>query len=188
MLERGGFLDGSKDVSPPHLGAGGDGSRKVPLALPVQGGNLHPTGQVVGPSALGDLLQGTLDAVINHLDQARPQFHRQGRPCGLHRRARAQAGGLLVHLDGGRVPGHGQHLADEALLPHPDHVRHVGLGQACGHHQGARNFHHFAVSHRYASLLSRKGPSKALFFLALRRLPLRGLPGCPPPRPAPRRR
>ena len=140
-----GLLDGADHVAAldgvARLGHGGE----VPFLLPVQGGNLDTAGDV-GARPLHDLLQGALDAVVNILNEARPQLHRQRGAGGHHLGAGAQAGGLLVDLDGGGIAAHVQDLADELLLTHADHVGHVGVLHAGGHHQRAGNLYNFAHS------------------------------------------
>ena len=154
-----GLLDRAQHVAAddlvPRLHHGGE----LPLLLPVQGGHLHAPGQVVASAHLPDDLQGALNAVVDIFDEAGTQLHGQGGAGGDHLRPGAQAGGLLIHLDGGRVPGHVQDLADKALLPHPDHVGHVGLLHPRGHHQRAGNF--YDLSHRLLPSFCRTPAPKA---------------------------
>ena len=92
---------------------------------------------------LDDLLQRTLDAVVNIFDDAGSEFHAQGRAGGLHLRPRSQAGGLLIDLDGGPVAGHRQDFADQPLIAHADGVLHVGVAHAVGDDQRAGNLDDF---------------------------------------------
>ena len=84
-------------------------------------------------------------AVVDIFNDARAQLHGQGGAGGLYHRAGAQAGGLLIDLDGGGVAVHGEDLADEALIPHPDHVGHVGVSEPRGHHQRAGDLDNFTA-------------------------------------------
>ena len=138
------FLDGTDHIAAGDLGALADRCRKVPLLLPVQGGDLHAPGDI-GSGLLPDLLQGTLDTVVNVFNNAGAQLHAHGRTGGLHHCAGAKAGSLLIDLDGGRVTLHGEDLADQALGSYTDHVRHIGIGQAGGYHQRAGYLHNFTA-------------------------------------------
>ena len=131
-----------------HLGYGGIG----PLLLTAQGRHLHAALEV-GARHADDLLQRTLDTVVDILNDAGAQLHGQGRTGGLHLGPRAQAGGLLVDLDGSPVAGHVQDLTDQPLLAHADHVRHVGVAQAVGHHQGPGYFNDFSLAHSFTAFL-----------------------------------
>ena len=142
--DRGGLLHRADDVAPYYLGARLHHGLEIPLLLPVQGGHLHTSGEVISLHRLHDDLQRALDAVVDVLDQAGAQFHGQGGAGGDHLRPGTQAGGLLIDLDGGGVPIHGQHFSDQALLAHPDHVGHVGLLEPGGHHQRAGDLDDFS--------------------------------------------
>ena len=103
--------------------------------------------------ALDNHIQGALNPIVNILNDARAQFHAQGRPGGLHRSAGAQAAGLLIDLDRGSVAGHSQYLTDQPLLTHTDHIRHVGVSQAVGHDQRAGNLNDFTLTHSFTAFL-----------------------------------
>ncbi|CAN4010611.1 DNA topoisomerase, partial [Dysosmobacter welbionis] len=138
---------GADHVAALHLRAGGDRGGEVPLLLPVQGRDLHAPGDV-GAHLLHDLLQRPLDAVIDAFDHAGAQLHAHGSAGGDHLRPRSQAGGLLVHLDGGGVPLHRQNLADQPLGADADHVGHIGVRQARGHHQRSGYLHNLTAQTR----------------------------------------
>ena len=157
-----GLLNGADDVAADHLVAGLDSGVKIPFLIPVQGGNLHTAGQVVPFDLPHDDLQRALDAVVDVLDQAGAQLHRKGGAGSDHIGARAQARGLLIDLDRGGAAGHGEDLADQTLLAHTDHVGHVGLLHAGGHHQRAGDLNDF--SHRL---------SRTFFLGSFRVYPLR---------------
>ena len=131
-----------------HHGVAGLGHRgEIPLFILRQRRGLNATGDV-SPGHAADLLQWALDAVINALDQPRPQFHGQGSAGGDHLRTRPQTGGLLIDLNGRPVAGHIQYLSDQLLGAHTHHVRHVGVRHAVGYHQRPGDFDYFA--HSYA--------------------------------------
>ena len=78
--DRGGLLHRADDVAPYYLGARLHHGLEIPLLLPVQGGHLHTSGEVISLHRLHDDLQRALDAVVDVLDQAGAQFHGQGAP------------------------------------------------------------------------------------------------------------
>ena len=143
----GGLRHGADDVAAHHLCAFLHGGGELPLLLGVQGGDFHTTGDA-GAHLLHDLLQRALDAVVDALDHAGPQLDAHGSTGGDHFRARAETGGLLIDLDGGRVALHGQDLADQAAGTHADHVGHIGVPEAGGDHQRAGDFHNFTAQIR----------------------------------------
>ena len=110
------------------------------------------SGPLVVATGMADaLLQRALDAVIDVLDHAGAQLHAHGGAGGHHLGARAQAGGLLVDLDGGGVAVHGEDLTDETLGTHAHHVGHIGVRHAGGHHQGAGDLNSFSQSPFWAT-------------------------------------
>ena len=139
MQNRFGLRHGAQDVAGDDAVAHGGGGGKVPQLFTVQRRHLDAAGDVAAHPA-DDLLQRTLDAVVDVLDQAGAQLHAQGRAGGDHIGAGAQAGGLLIHLYGGSVTGHIQDLPDQLLGAYAHHVRHVGVRHAVRHHQRAGDF------------------------------------------------
>ena len=81
---------------------------------------------------------GTLDSVENAADQAGAQFHAQRSAGGLYGLARAQAGGLLVDLDGSLIAVNLDDLANQTLLADAHHVEHIGVAHSLGDNQQAR--------------------------------------------------
>ena len=120
---------------------------ELPLLLVVHGGDLHAAGDA-GTHLLHDLLQRTLDSVINALDHAGAKLHAHRRAGGLHLGAGAQTRGLLIDLDVGGVTLHGQDLTDQALGADTDHVGHIGVRQTRSHHQRPGNFNNFTAQIR----------------------------------------
>ena len=178
-----GLLDGADDIAADDLGTGSDHGIKVPLLLPVQGRNLHTAGDV-GAYLLHDLLQRTLDTVVDALDHAGAQLHAHGGAGGDHLGTGAQARGLLVNLDGGGVALHGQDLTDQPLRAHANHVGHIGVRQARGNHQRSGYFHNFSAqidSTFFQDRFARRNGNRSrrsLFPAGAR------ITGCPRPQPA----
>ena len=97
-----GLLHRAQHVAARHLVARLGHGGETPTSSPGPGrAPPRPRGRLLLPAFFTNVLQGTLDAVVDVLDQARAQLHGQGGAGGLHLRAGAQAGGLLIHLDGG---------------------------------------------------------------------------------------
>ena len=145
MEHHAGLLHGAQHIAAGDLVARFGHGIELPFLFPVQGGHLYAAGQVVAPRLFHDAFQRTLDTVVNIFDDTGAQLHGHGRAGGLHRRAGAQAGGLLIDLDGRGVAVHGEDLTDQALLSHPDHVGHIGVLQPGGHHQRAGDFDDFSA-------------------------------------------
>ena len=147
MEHNGRLLDRAQDVTADDLIAHLGHRVELPLLLVVHGGDLHAAGDA-GTHLLHDLLQRTLDAVINALDHAGAKLHAHRRAGGLHLGAGAQTRGLLIDLDVGGVTLHGQDLTDQALGADTDHVGHIGVRQARSHHQRPGNFNNFTAQIR----------------------------------------
>ena len=130
---------GAQNVAHSHGVAHSGGGGKVPQPVAVQRRHLNAAGDVAAHPA-DDLLQRTLDAVIDILDQAGAQLHAQRCAGGDHISAGTQTGRLLIHLYGGPVAGHIQDLSDQLLGTYAHHVRHVGVRHAVRHHQRAGDF------------------------------------------------
>lgn len=126
-----------------HLVAGLDGCLELPLLLAVQGGHLDASCDG-GAGDLHDLLQGTLNAVVNIFQQAGAQFHGQGCAGGNNFRAGADAGGFLVDLNCGGIAVHRQNFTDQMLFAYSDHVCHIGVLHTGGNHQRAGYLNDFA--------------------------------------------
>ena len=150
-----GLLDGAQHVASGDLVAGPGHGGEVPTSSPDPGrAPPRPGARLLFPAFRMMPSKGALDAVVDVLNDAGAQLHAHGRAGGLHHRAGAQAGGLLVHLDGRRIAVHVQNLADQALLAHPHHVGHVGVLQPRRHHQRAGDLDNF--SRQCFNLLSRR--------------------------------
>ena len=152
-----GFLDGSEDIAGLHLVAGLYGGNKLPFFITFQGRNLNPPLQVVASGRLHDIIQRSLDPVINTGDQARPEFHRQRNLHRFHRFPRSESGGLLIYLNGGFVSVHLNYLTDQTLAAYTDHVEHVGISHPLCNYQGAchffnRTFAHWKVTPTFLNL------------------------------------
>ena len=119
---------------------------EVPELVAVQGGLVDALDDV-GAILLPHGLQGTLDTVVNGGQETGTQLHRQGGARRHHLIAAAQAGGLLVDLDGGAVAVHLDDLADQAGLTHAHYVEHIGVPHPLGDDQGAGYLQNFSFYH-----------------------------------------
>ena len=160
--------NGAQYVTGRHTVADPGHGSELPQLLPVQRRHLDAAGDV-GAHTAHDLLQRTLDAVINILDQAGTQLHAQRRAGGDHIRAGAEARGLLVYLNGSPVTGHIQDLSDQLLLAYAHHVRHAGVRHAVGHHQRAGDFND--LTHLFAPFRKYPRPRRVPLPLAVRGRP-----------------
>ena len=137
--------------------AGLYGGNKLPFFITFQGRNLNTPLQVVASGRLHDIIQRSLDPVINTGDQARPEFHRQRNLHRFHRFPRSESGGLLIYLNGGFVSVHLNYLTDQTLAAYTDHVEHVGISHPLCNYQGAchffnRTFAHWKVTPTFLNL------------------------------------
>ena len=135
----GGLLHGADDVAADDLRALFHDGVKLPFLLAVQRRDLDAAGDG-GARHVADLGQRALDAVIDVLQHAGSQLHGQGHSRRLDLGAGAEAGGLLIDLDGGAVARHVQDLADQALLADTHNVGDVGVGQTVRHDQRSGYF------------------------------------------------
>ena len=157
MQHNDGLLDGAQHITGLHLVSRFGGGGKLPLLLPGDGIYFNATLDGIAHLA-ANVLQGTLDAVVDLTDQARPQLHRQRRTGGHHILPGADACGFLIHLDGGLVAPHLDDLADQVLGTYPHHIEHIGVGHALGNDQGARHLDDFSyIIHSISNLLSLTG-------------------------------
>ena len=188
MEHHAGLLDGTDHIAADDLIACLGHRREVPLLLPAQRGDLDTAGDI-GARLLHDLLQRALDAVVNILDQAGAQLHRQGGAGGDHLGAGAQAGRLLIDLDGGGVPVHVQDLADQTLLAHADHVGHIRVLHPGGDDQRAGNLDNLSAQcfNLLSGLFSQTPAPAGRPGARGRAAPSLTVKGYPRPRPAPRR-
>ena len=158
--DQGRFFDGSDDVAGNYLVADLGGSFKVPFLFAVQRRYLDTAGQQIGTGDFHDLVQGTLDTIVDRSDQTGAQFDGKRHICGFYRFAGAQAAGFLVYLDGGLVTVHFDDLADQSFFGYADNVIHVGVAHTFGNDQRAGNFFDRSFAHwlyHYPLTYSRTG-------------------------------
>ena len=144
MQNGGGLLHRTDDITADDLITGMGGGGKLPFSFTVQRGNLHTAGQVIAAHFLHNGIQRALNSIVNVFYQSGAKLHRKRRAGGHHLGAGAEAGGLLVDLNGGGTAVHGQDLTDEALLTDTNHIRHIGFLQAGGNHQRPGDFNDFS--------------------------------------------
>ncbi len=124
-----GLLDRAYHVAAGDVLAGLRHGIKVPDARAVERGDLHAAGYALA-GQVAYLGQRALYAVVDVLQHAGAELHAQRQAGGLHLGAGAEAGGLLVDLDGRAVARHVQYFAYKPLATHADDVRHVGVGKS----------------------------------------------------------
>ena len=117
------FIDLTYNVTRCYIGAVVYGRLKVPFLLSIQTGHGDTAAH---KSALSIIkrVERSLDAVIDALNQTRPQFHAQ-RGLGVYNRfARPDTNGLFVNLNRRKVPVKLYYLTDEVELAHSHDVVH----------------------------------------------------------------
>ncbi len=95
----------------------------VPFPRLIQCGGVDAAGDVFA-GRLGDLLEGTLNAVVDIVENARAERDEDRLVRAVDELARLHAGSLLIDLDGGRVSLQRDNLADETLFADVDHFGH----------------------------------------------------------------
>ena len=121
----------AEDIARPDLLARPAPRREGPSPLRVESGRLEPGRQ--GPGARrGERGEGALQTVERGAEQPWSEPGAERRAGRLHRVADAEAGRLLVDLDGGRVGLEVDHLAEQARGPDADDLPDDEPGQPCG--------------------------------------------------------
>ena len=144
------FLYSTDDVSAFYLCALGNSGNEVPLLLSVQRFNLNASLKQIGVGLLSDLLQRSLDTIIDTADQSGSQLYGHGNAGGYDRLSGTKSGGLLVYLNGSKIPVHLNDLTDQMLVRNAHNVEHVGVAHSLGNNQGSgyllyNTFTHFCL-------------------------------------------
>ena len=139
MGDRAGLLHGADNVAAGELIPRLRGGNEVPLLAAVERGNVGAAADARA-GHLAYLGQGALDTVIDILQHAGPELNGHGHARCLDHRAGAEAGGLLINLNGGLVSAHIKYLAYKSLGAHAHNVGYVRVAQALCNHKRARNF------------------------------------------------
>ena len=137
MLDDGGFGAGGVDHAAGKPVAGFDADGHVPFAFGIE---RRHTGAAVDERAAGvlfDLLEGTLDAVENIIEDTGTKGSRKQTAGGIDGRVGHKACGFLIDLNGCIFTGNADYLAGEALLTDIDHFHHCQIGLALDGYYGA---------------------------------------------------
>ena len=138
MQHGGGLLNGAKRVACLHLVADlGDGL-KVPFLFVVERGNVDASFEV-GAGDLHNLVERTLNAVVNRADQAGAQLNGQRRTGGFNGFAGAETGGFFIYLNGRAVAVHLDNLANQTLRADAHNVEHIRVAHTLGDNQRTRD-------------------------------------------------
>lgn len=121
--------------------AGGEG----PAHAPREARRVHSLRDVHVSALLEDVLEGALDAVEDRAHDAGPELHGEGLLLPQHRVADGEAGGVLVDLDGGRVPLELDDLAHELRVADANELVHRRAGHVVGDDEGAGHLEDEAV-------------------------------------------
>ena len=96
----------------------------LPELLPVQCIHTDTTGDKCTP-LVRNPLQRPLYTIENVIEDSRRQCHRYRCPGSFHKLSRTQSGSLLIHLYSRPVLIKGNDFANQLLLSHMDHLRHL---------------------------------------------------------------
>ena len=119
-----GLRAGCDDGAARNAVAGLDGDGHIPPAGHIQAVHMDARGDERAVF-LGDIRERTLDAVKNIFHDAGPERGGERRAGALDGLTHQQAGGVLVHLDGGARFADADDLADEARVSDVHHLRHA---------------------------------------------------------------
>jgi hypothetical protein len=86
------FVDGSPDIAAREVIANLGGGRKLPLGRAVEGRDVDAAGNVDAVNSLGDLFEGSLDTIVDVVEEAGTKLDREGLACPLHGVAHCDAG------------------------------------------------------------------------------------------------
>mmetsp|Transcript_6577 Transcript_6577/g.12773 ORF Transcript_6577/g.12773 Transcript_6577/m.12773 type:complete len:472 (-) Transcript_6577:7-1422(-) len=133
------LLHHTEDVAARHNGADGELARGVvhPPLLHVQRLHVDTPGNKDGASLLHDNLKGALNSVKDLSHDTGSKGHGQRLVGALHRVPDGQAGGLLVHLDGGRLAIKTDDLSDQTKVTDTNKLVHSRSRHLLSHHNGA---------------------------------------------------
>ena len=123
------------------------GCHELPDLVAVEGGNLHTAGEEVAAGLFDDLVQRTLDTVVDRADQSGSEFDGKRYLHGFNGLAGAEALRFLIDLNGSFVSVHFDDLADQTLLADTDNVKHVGVAHAFRNDQRAGYFFNSSNAH-----------------------------------------
>ena len=127
---------------------------EVPLFVSFQCRNLNTSLQAVASGYFHNIVQWSLDTIVDAGDQSRSQFYGKRYFHGFYRLARFQSGSLLIYLNRCLVPVHLDDLTDQSLVTYTNHVKHVGVSHALSDNQWSghflyRSFTHLDKSHTF---------------------------------------
>ena len=118
----------------------------MPGQVALQCRHFHAALQAIARN-FHDVIQRTLNAVVNTANQAGPQLDAHGGAGALHRFTGPQARRLLIDLNRGLIAVHLDDLTDQAVTADAHHVEHVCVAHAFGDDQRAGYFFDRATAH-----------------------------------------
>ena len=139
MQHGGGLLNGADDVACPELVADLGNGVELPLLVVVERGNVNASLEV-GARDLHDLIERSLDTVVDSADKTGTQLNREGSAGGLNLLSGAETRGLLINLDRSSVAVHFYDFAYKTLFAYADNVIHIGVAHTVCNYQRSRDF------------------------------------------------
>ena len=133
------FLNGTVNITGANLIAKLNRGNKVPYTVTVECGHVDATLQI-GAKLKADLLQRTLDTVIDVGKKSGAKLNRQRCSRGNDLIAAADACGLLIYLNRCAVAVHFDDLTDQTLRAYAHNVEHICISHTLGNHKRSRDF------------------------------------------------
>ena len=134
------LLHGAEDIAAGDHIARLCGRNEMPQLLSLQRRHLNASLQKVAVRHLHDIVQRTLNAVVNTADQTRSEFNTHRHSRAGDRSTGREARRLLVNLNGGLIAMNFDDLTDQILLSYMNHIRHVRIAHARGYDKRSGDF------------------------------------------------
>ena len=133
------FFYGTVNITGAYLVTKLNSGNKAPNAFTVKCGHINTTLQI-GTKLDVNLLQGTLNTVVNIGDKTGAKLNRQGCSRRNNLIAAADTCGLLVYLNRCAVAVHFDDFTDEVVSTYAHNVEHICISHTLGNHKRSRDF------------------------------------------------
>ena len=119
---------------------------KLPFQISFQRRNFHTPLQTVARD-FHDIIQRSLDSIVNAGNQPRSEFYGHWHFHGFHRLSRSESGCLLIYLNRRLVSVHLYNFADQSLLTYTHDIKHIRIAHSRGNDQRSCYFFNYAFTH-----------------------------------------
>ncbi|CDB00655.1 unknown [Lachnospiraceae bacterium CAG:215] len=140
------LLYGSEHVALRDFVSNLHGRNKFPFQIPFQGRYFHTTFQAVSRN-FHDIIQRSLDSVVNTCDQSGSQFNGHRYAHRLHRFSRSESRSLLINLNRRLVSVYLNDFANQSLFTDTNHVKHVRVAHSRCNDKRSCDFFNYACAH-----------------------------------------